>query len=118
MDASVTIPVWLKAYDLKANEWGHEKAAQYAEVIRQTNNVGRVIDLAAVQRGSELENVDDVLPFLGTLNRMTQYELGKAVREKTLLVVRRFNVGLTIPAIGMSFIKHGAPDVDEDEPYY
>lgn len=26
--------------------------------------------------------------------------------------------GLTIPAIGMSYIKHGAPDVNEDEPYY
>ena len=121
MDASVTIPVWLKAYDLKINELGHEGASQYADqVIRHTNNVGRVIDLAAVQRGSELRKMLTMYySYLGMLNRMTQYEIGKAVREKDLARGAAFLMwGLTIPAIGMSFIKHGAPDVDEDEPYY
>ena len=123
MDSTVTLPVWQQAYNMKVFEHGHDFAAAYADqVIRQTNNVGRVIDLAAVQRGGELKKMTTMFySYLGTLNRMYQYEIGKSIRDRDKSrAVSFFMWALIVPTVLNIVTKEGLPEPERDpnEPYW
>ncbi len=108
---------------MKVFEHGHDFAAAYADqVIRQTNNVGRVIDLAAVQRGGELKKMTTMFySYLGTLNRMTQYELGKSIRDGDMARATSYLMwALIVPTVLNIVTKEGLPEPERDpnEPYW
>jgi hypothetical protein len=117
MDASVTIPVWLEAYNMKIEEGlSEQRAIEYADmVIRQTQNVGRAIDLVTKQRGSEFDQLLSMFySFMGTLRNMTYLETQHLMKTGDVARFAAFLLwGLTIPAIALEWMRRGGPD-DED----
>jgi hypothetical protein len=117
MDATVTIPVWLEAYNMKIEEGLSEKRAiEYANmVIRQTQNVGRAIDLVTKQRGSEFDQLLSMFySFMGTLRNMTYLETQHLMKTGDVARFAAFLLwGLVVPAIALEWMRRGGPD-DED----
>lgn len=117
MDASVTIPVWLEAYNMKIEEGlSEQRAIEYADmVIRQTQNVGRAIDLVTKQRGSELDQLFSMFySFMGTLRNMTYLETQHLIKKGDVARFAAFMLwGLVVPAMALTWMRQGGPN-DED----
>lgn len=117
MDASVTIPVWLEAYNMKIEEGlSEQRAIEYADmVIRQTQNVGRAIDLVTKQRGSELDQLFSMFySFMGTLRNMTYLETQHLINKGDVARFAAFMLwGLVVPAMALDWMRNGGPN-DED----
>ncbi len=117
MDATVTIPVWLEAYNMKIEEGlSEQRAIEYADmVIRQTQNVGRAIDLVTKQRGSELDQLFSMFySFMGTLRNMTYLETQHLIKKGDVARFAAFLLwGLVVPAMALTWMRQGGPN-DED----
>ncbi len=118
MDATVTIPVWLEAYNMKVDEVGEQRAIEYADsVIRQTQNVGRAIDLTTAQRGSDFEQILSMFySYMGTLHNMTYLETQHLMKKGDVARFAAFMLwALIIPGMALSWIRQGGPE--EPDPW-
>jgi nuclear transport factor 2 (NTF2) superfamily protein len=119
MDATVTIPVWLEAYNMKIEEGlSEQRAIEYADmVIRQTQNVGRAIDLVTKQRGSEFDQLCSMFySFMGTLRNMTYLETQHLIKKGDVARFAAFLLwGLVIPANALIWMRQGGPE--EPDPW-
>ncbi len=116
-DAAVTVPLWLHVYrDCKNKGMDHDAAVEKAnQLIQETNNASRPIDLAQFQRGSGIHSLLTLfMSFMANLFRMARYNYGKAINDRDIGRAVAFTLwGIIMPAIALALIKGKTPKEDE-----
>lgn len=117
---AVNAVTWYGARE-KAMREGHEDPVRYANsVVRMTQSGGGIKDLAAIQRGSEMERTMTVMYtyFSVLFNQINEQMPGKKTRQKVAILAARWWWLVTLPVLLDTMARAGLPDEDEDKEKY
>lgn len=117
---AVNAVTWYGARE-KAFRENHPDPERYANsVVRMTQSGGGIKDLAAIQRGSEMERTMTVMYtyFSVLFNQVTEGMPGKSKGQKVAILAARWWWLITLPALMDAMARAGVPDDDEDKEKY
>jgi len=123
MDLSVTIPTWIGAYEKGMSDgMGEKDAIAYADsVVRMSQSAGGPKDLAAIQRGGEINRIFVMFySFFSVLHNLIRRRLKITARQglsyrATSEITMSFLYLVVIPAVLTEMALGRGPDDDDDE---
>jgi len=119
LDAMVTVPLWYGAYHdaIKAGKNARDARRAADTAVRQTQNVGRVIDTAAIQRGGPLQTMYTMFySYMSVLFNMTAVKTMETRSLKDIPSAVSFAMlAIVLPAVISSLMRGGGPDDEEPD---
>jgi hypothetical protein len=117
---AVNAVTWYGARE-KALAEGHPDPVRYADsVVSMTQSGGGIKDLAAIQRGSEMEKTMTVMYtyFSVLFNQVTEAMPSKSKGQKVAILAARWWWLITLPTLLDAVAAAGIPDDDKDKERY